>query len=91
LVAGGPSLLQVYLSGGNPLNASTWLKTALTKTSQGFFLNWNTQPGFTYQVQTTANFVSWQNVGTPRFAAGTSDSIYVGTSSVGYYRVYLLR
>jgi hypothetical protein len=91
LAAGGPSLLQVFLSGGSPLNSSTWLKTALVKTSQGFFLNWNTQPGFIYQVKTTTDLVSWQNLGTPRFAAGTNDSIYVGASSAGYYRVYLLR
>ena len=55
------------------------------------FLNWNTQAGATYQVQVTTNFNSWSNVGSPRFAAGTSDSIYIGGSSAGYYRVVLLR
>jgi hypothetical protein len=91
LQPGGPTLLQVFLSGGDPLDAASWLHTSLVKTTQGFYLHWNTKPGFTYQVQTTTNFTSWQDLGTPRFAAGTDDSIYVGASSSGYYRVYLLR
>ena len=91
LAPGGSTLLQVFLSGGNPLDPSTWLQTTLTKTAQGMFLNWNTQPGLTYQVQVTTNFGSWSNLGAPRFAAGTTDSIYVGGSPAGYYRVMLLR
>ncbi len=88
---GGPALLQVFLSGGNPFDSSTWLQTLLTRTQQGMFLSWNTQPGFTYQVQVTTNFTSWSNVGAPRFAAGITDSIYVGGGTAGYYRVMLLR
>ena len=91
LMPGGPTLRQVFLSGGDPLDSGTWLRTSLTGTAQGMFLSWNTQPGLTYQVQTTSNMVSWTNFGTPRFAAGTSDSIYVGVGSGGYYRVLLLR
>jgi hypothetical protein len=34
---------------------------------------------------------TWSNLGGPRFAAGTNDSIFVGGSSAGYYRVLLLR
>ncbi|MGA2787169.1 MAG: hypothetical protein ABSF60_06545 [Verrucomicrobiota bacterium] len=91
LVPGGPTLYQVFVSGGDPLDSSTWLCSTLAQTSEGLFLSWNTQPGFTYQVQVTTNFSSWNNLGAPRFAAGTSDSIYVGGSSVGYYRILLLR
>lgn len=87
----GPTMNQVFLSGGSPLDSSTWLHQQLSKTPQGMFLNWNTQPGATYQVQATTNFTSWSNVGSPRFAAGGTDSIYVGGNSVGYYRVMLLR
>jgi hypothetical protein len=89
--AGGPTLYQIFLSGGNPNNSATWLQTTIAKTAQGMFLNWNTQAGATYQVQFTTNFINWSNLGAPRFAAGTTDSIYVGGSSVGYYRVMLLR
>jgi len=91
LSSGGPTLAQVFLSGGNPLDSSTWLQTVLTRTAQGVFLGWNTQPGATYQVQVTTNLTTWSNLGLPRFAAGGSDSIYVGGSSAGYYRVVLLR
>jgi hypothetical protein len=90
---GGPTLLQVFLMGGNPYDSSTWLQSALTKTSQGLFLSWNTQPGLTYQVQMTTNFTSWSVVpnASARFAAGTNDSIYVGGVPAGYYRVLLQR
>lgn len=88
---GGPSLLQVFTTGGNPFDSSTWLHTTLTQGSQGMYLSWNTQPGMTYQVQATADFASWSNYGSPRFATGTNDSIYVGKGGACYYRVQLLR
>jgi hypothetical protein len=89
---GGPTLLQVFRTGANPFDSSTWLKTGLVSTPQGLFLNWNTQPGHTYQVQATTNFTSWNAVpnASARFAAGTNDSIYVGGGSAGYYRVQFL-
>jgi hypothetical protein len=90
LAPGGLTLLQVFLTGGNPTNSATWLQTSLAKTSQGMFLNWNTQPGLTYQVQQSTNLSSWFNFGSPRFAAGTNDSIYVGGKPAGYFQVLLL-
>ena len=90
LTPGGLSLLQVFLTGGNPLDPGTWLRSSLVSTDQGMFLNWNTVPGLTYQVQTMSNLV-WVNLGAPRFAAGTGDSILVGGGSTGFYRVLLLR
>jgi hypothetical protein len=91
VASGGPTLLQVFLSGGNPFDSSTWLRTSLSNTPEGLFLSWNPQPGFTYQVQVSTNLAAWSNLGAPRFAAGITDSIYVGKSSAGYYRVLLLR
>jgi hypothetical protein len=40
----------------------------------------------------TTNFTSWSVApnAAARFAAGTNDSIYVGGSSAGYYRVLFL-
>jgi hypothetical protein len=90
-VGSGVTLLNVFASGGNPQEPSTWLQSVLDNTPQGLFLSWNTQPGFTYQVQSTTNLLTWSNLGVPRFAAGSSDSIYVGGSSRAYYRVVLLR
>ena len=87
----GLTLSQIFLSGGDPLNAATWLKTALSRTANGMFLTWNTQPGAAYQVQVTTNFSTWINLGTTRFAAGLTDSLYIGGSAVGYYRVLLVR
>jgi hypothetical protein len=86
---GGPTLLQVFLSGGNPLDSGTWLRTALVHTAQGLFLAWNPQPGLVYQVQTSTDLVTWVNLGGPRFAAGATDSIYVGAGGAGLnsYRV----
>ena len=93
LIPGSPTtLLQVFLSGGSPLDSSTWLKSTLVNTPQGMFLTWNTQPGATYQVQVKTNLMAaWSNLGAPRFAAGATDSIYVGGSPAGYYQIELLR
>ena len=91
----GMNNLQEFLAGTNPTNAASVLRTQSTATPQGFFLSWNTQPGLTYQVQVTTNFASpsWSNLGAPRFAAGYTDSIFVGAvpGGGGYYRIMLLR
>ena len=87
----GASNLQEFLAGTSPTNAASVLKVQLVHTPQGMFLNWNTQPGSTYQVQITTNLTSWNNLGSPRFAPGASDSIFVGGTPAGYYRVLLQR
>ena len=93
MVAGGPTLKDIFISGGNPYDSSTWLKQSWSKTAQGLFLNWNTQAGAIYQVQSTTTLAGWANVGSPRFAAGTNDSLFVGGGGNpgAYYRVILLR
>jgi hypothetical protein len=99
----GMNTWQEFLAGTNPTNSASVLRMQISKTTQmpqgqqfsqspqGMYVSWNTQPGFTYQVQVTTNFTAWSNLGSPRFAAGTSDSIFVGGGSAGYYRVLLLR
>ncbi len=92
VAAGGPTLFDIFQTGGNPLDSSTWLVQKLVQTSQGMFLTWNTQPGMTYQVQIKTNLTSaWSNFDAPRFAAGTSDSIYVGGNPSSYFRIQLQR
>jgi hypothetical protein len=90
LVPGGPTPLQVFLSGGDPLDPSTWLRSEIVRSAQGFFLGWNPQPGHTYQAQSSTNLKTWINVGQPRFAAGNADSIYLGGETRGYYRILCL-
>ena len=90
LEAGGPTPLQAFLSGANPLDSSTWLRTTLTQSAQGVFLEWNPQPGHTYQVQSSSDLTAWANVGAARFAAGNVDSINLGSSSRGYFRILCL-
>lgn len=87
----GISNLKEFISGTIPTNSASVLRVQLTKTGQGMFLNWPTMPGMTYQVQVTTNLTTWSNLGSPRFAAGTTDSIYVGGGTAGYYQVMLLR
>jgi hypothetical protein len=87
---GGPTVLQVFLTGADPANPATWLRMSVIHTAQGYFLTWNSQPGMTYQVQASTNLTTWANTGSPRFAADSIDSLYIGLSDAGYYRVMWL-
>ncbi len=91
VAAGGPTLEQVFLTGANPSDPNTWLRTSVVHTPQGYYLTWNPRPGLIYQVQTSPNLNDWANQGAARFAAGTSDSVYIGGNNMAYYRVLRLR
>jgi hypothetical protein len=91
LAPGGPTPLQAFLTGANPLDPTTWLRTALNHTDQGYYLNWNSQPGIYYQVQSSTNLSTWANAGSPFPALGTTTSYYLGINSPGYYRILRLR
>jgi hypothetical protein len=87
----GASNRNEFLAGTDPLSAASVLRIRLEATSQGLFLNWNTEPALVYQVQSSTDMENWNDVGQPRFAAGAVDSMYVGPASVGFYRVIRLR
>jgi len=89
----GASNTEEFLAGTNPQDNASVLRTRLVSSAeQGWRLEWNTQPGFLYQVQQAAEAKAWTNVGTARFAAGTVDSIPVGgDQDVALYRVIRLR
>jgi hypothetical protein len=88
----GVSNLQEFLQGTNPKDASSALRYQLRSTAQGIFLDWNTQSGLIYQVQFTPQSGGvWTDLGGPRFAAGPTDSLYVGGSNSGFYRIGRVR
>jgi hypothetical protein len=90
----GASNLHEFLAGTLPKDPASVMRIQLVYTSQGTQLSWNGQPGFIYQVQSSDNLSvgSWTDLGLPRFAAGTSDSVFVPATSVAaYYRVIQLR
>jgi hypothetical protein len=88
----GMNNLQEFLAGTDPTNAASVLRVQLNNSPQGMFLSWPTQPGLTYQVQVKTDLTAaWSSLGAPRFAAGASDSIFVGGSPAGYYRVVVLQ
>ena len=88
----GVSNQKEYLAGTNPTDANSVLKTKLVLTPQGWRFQWNTTPGFIYQVQTTTDLSTWVDFGGQRFAPGVSDSVSVPVgNSLGYYRVNRIR
>ena len=90
----GANNLQEFQAGTVPTDATSVLRTQIITTSQGARLGWNSQPGIIYQVQSSLTLApgSWTNVGSPRFAVGTTDSILLdGTADTAYYRVTRLR
>jgi hypothetical protein len=89
----GASNKSEFIAGTDPTDANSVLRIRpLQRTPQGLFLNWNTQPGLMYQVQ-TAPYPdgSWTNLGGQRLARGVVDSMYVGGNTTGYYRIVRLR
>lgn len=87
----GVSNLNEFLAGTSPTNNQSVLRVGLQPTQLGVYVNWNTQPGLIYQLQSSVNLGGWTNVGGPRFAPGTTDSVYMGSSSRGYFRVVRVR
>lgn len=87
----GASNRDEFLAGTDPTDPDSVLRIRPHPTPQGFFVNWNTQPGLMYQVQSSMNLGAWVNVGGPRFAAGYQDSLFVGGGNAGFYRVLRLR
>ena len=87
----GASNRDEFLAGTDPTDPNSVLRMRLEATAQGAFLHWNTQPGLIYQVEHSTDFQAWSDVGGRRFAAGTLDSMLVGLSNAGYYRVMRVR
>jgi hypothetical protein len=89
----GATNLQEFLAGTDPTNAQSVLRLETRQTEQGNFLHYNTQPGLVYQVQVKKSLATeWEDVGLPRFAVGTQDSVLLDLAGPEiYYRVKRLR
>ena len=87
----GATNLQEFLAGTSPVNAGSALRLGLTRAGQGMWLNWNTEPGFVYQVQYSTNASQWQNVGPARFAPGVVDELQVSGGELRLYRILRMR
>jgi hypothetical protein len=88
----GVSNRNEFLAGTDPNDAASFLHADLIATSQGPLLTWNSRPGAIYQPQWSSNLRDWNNLGSPRLAATTTDSTPAGeTPASSYYRVNLLR
>jgi hypothetical protein len=88
----GVSNQKEFLAGTLPMDASSVLRVDLVSSGPGWQLIWNAQPGLLYQVQVSTNINVWDNLGRPRLAVSSNDSMTVdGTQSVNYYRVIRMR
>ncbi|MCF7709281.1 MAG: fibronectin type III domain-containing protein [Verrucomicrobia bacterium] len=88
----GAQNIKEFLAGTDPTNPDSVLKTRLEEAEVGWRLYWNTVPGQVYQAQVSTNYEDWNDVGAPRVAAGSQDSIQVEKDSgLALYRVIRLR
>lgn len=71
----GATNVQEFLAGTDPTDSAKVLRLTWRHTEQGSRLEWTTEKGCIYQVQTSVDLKKWDSVGSPRFAAGTIDSI----------------
>jgi hypothetical protein len=88
----GSTNLHEFLAGTDPLDAGSALRTSMLETGGGLRLSWNSVPGSIYQPQVSTDLAQWDPAGSPRYAAGGSDSIPIaGGPQAAYYRVIRLR
>ena len=57
------------------------IRVSIAQIAQGVRISWNTCPGCKYQVQSSADYLSWTNYGSTRTAASLSDFIDVSSST----------
>lgn len=86
----GATNAREFLAGTDPTDKSSVLKQTIRRHGGAIQLEWNTVPGTVYQLQASQNSLIpvWQNLGDPRLARSTSDSLIFQTEGRGaIYRV----
>jgi len=88
----GATNYEEFLAGTDPTDPTSVLRAQINAREQGLYIEWSTVPGNYYQLQVTGDFNTWNNIGTPRFAHSTTDSLPCnGPGQVRYYRVIRMR
>ena len=90
----GATNAREYFAGTDPTNAKSLLSQKITHRGQNLKLEWNTIPGFIYQVQSSDSLapVVWANLGEMRFARSSSDSVSITRDGrAALYRVVRIR
>ncbi|MBI1842873.1 MAG: fibronectin type III domain-containing protein [Verrucomicrobia bacterium] len=90
----GASNAREFFAGTDPTDAKSILRQKLSHSGPGLQLEWNTIPGLVYQVQRSENVVPlvWVNLGDPRLARSSSDSLLIPKEGRGaLYRVVRIR
>jgi hypothetical protein len=83
---------QEFLAGTDPRDAASALKTQVQNIQGALYFKWNTMVGKVYQVQFSADFQNWTNVGSQRLATSGEDSVFIEQGSgIGFYRIVLVR
>lgn len=77
-----------FLSGTSPVDPNSVLVIRIAETPQGRMLNWNTQVGGVYQIQTSNDLAVWNDLGGKRLAAESQDSVVIGAGQTNtYFRI----
>lgn len=88
----GATNLQEFLAGTDPRDPTSVLRVGLEQVGPTMRLQWNARAGSIYQVQSSSDFRTWQNVGRARFAPGAADSVALdNTNAVIIYRIIRIR
>lgn len=88
----GASNLNEWLAGTNPIDPKNSLKVNWKSGEFGLRVEWATQPGFVYQLQSSEDGKTWATVGSPRLAVDRLDGVALNpTGKVAFYRVYRVR
>ena len=76
---------------GNVTSGAVGRSVSLTGPPSKLRLNWSTEAGARYQVQTSSDLRHWTDLAVPRVGTGASDSMGVEANGVsGYFRVLKL-